>query len=250
MQTEAPLRFLDHLIELRRRLIICASVISLFFIIFFYYSDQLYHGIALPLLASLPQGQSVIATHVAAPLIVPLELAFVMAILIAAPVLLYQLWAFIAPGLYQHEQRKLWPLLLASVLLFYLGIAFAYFFVFPMMFGFFAKVLPKGVVLMPDMSQYLDFVFKIFLAFGFSFQVPVITLLLVMVGVLSRAQLAQARPYVIIGAFVAGMLLTPPDVVSQVMLAIPIWLLFELGLLVSSWVEISAKQSQECSSPE
>ncbi len=232
MSSTLTLHFLEHLIELRRRLVYCCLALMVVFAGLFYFSDQLYHQLALPLIRHLPRGQHLIATHVAAPLTVPLELAFSAAIILLIPYLLYHLWAFVAPGLYHSERYYVWPLLCASVLLFYAGMAFAYFIVFPIMFGFFARVLPTGVALMPDMSQYLNFVIKLLLSFGFAFQVPVVTVFFVCSGLISLANLVALRPYIIIAAFVIGMLLTPPDVISQIMLALPMWFLFEVGVCV------------------
>ena len=177
-----------------------------------------------------------IAIEVAAPFLVPFKLALLLSLLVAMPYLLYQLWAFVAPGLYRNEQNIVLPLVISSTLLFYLGVVFAYFVVFPLMFGFFTAVAPTSVTVMTDMTHYLNFVFKIFLAFGIAFEVPVATLLLVRIGAMTPARLAAKRPYLIVGAFVAGMVLTPPDILSQVLLAIPIWLLFELGLVLARWL--------------
>jgi sec-independent protein translocase protein TatC len=181
----------------------------------------------------MPEGTSMIATGVTSPFLVPFKLVLLLSVLLTIPYLLHQMWAFIAPGLYHHEKRMATPLLISSVILFYCGIAFAYFVIFPILFGFFIGVAPEGVAVMTDIGQYLDFIIAIFLAFGIAFEVPVATFLLIAAGVTSVDKLANKRPYIIIGAFVIGMLLTPPDVISQSLLAIPIWLLFELGLIAS-----------------
>lgn len=224
---------LYFLVELRKRLIHCVLALSVLFAVLFYFANDLYTLLALPLLKHLPQGHGLIATNIVAPFFVPFELAFFTAIFLAVPFFLYQLWAFIAPALYQHERRLVWPLLLMSSLLFYLGMAFAYFVIFPIIFGFLTHSAPQGVMVSPDISQYLDFTLKLFFVFGAIFEVPVLTILLIWTGVATRAQLIKTRPYAIVGAFIIGMLLAPPDVLSQTLLAIPLWLLFELGIFLS-----------------
>ena len=235
--------FLSHLYEVRTRLLwVVGSVLAVFFSLF-YFANDIYGYLAGPLMAHLPEGSSMVAIDVAAPFLTPFKLVFLLSIVLAIPVIFYHTWAFIAPGLYKHEKRLVAPLLASSSILFYFGMAFAYFVVFPLMFGFFTKVAPEGVAVMTDISRYLDFVVKIFIAFGVAFEVPIVTLVLVKLGITTPQQLAEKRPYVIVGAFVIGMLLTPPDVISQVLLAIPVWLLFELGLFLSrlmvksKWVE-------------
>jgi sec-independent protein translocase protein TatC len=203
------------------------------FVALFAFSEDIFTLAADPLLNLMPEGTSMIATGVTSPFLVPFKLVLLLSVLLTIPYLLHQMWAFIAPGLYHHEKRMATPLLISSVILFYCGIAFAYFVIFPILFGFFIGVAPEGVAVMTDIGQYLDFIIAIFLAFGIAFEVPVATFLLIAAGVTSVDKLANKRPYIIIGAFVIGMLLTPPDVISQSLLAIPIWLLFELGLIAS-----------------
>lgn len=228
---ELPLT--GHLVELRDRLMRSLVVVIGFILALMPFSRQLYSFLATPLLAALPAGAELIATGVAAPFLAPFKLVAVLGVFAAAPYLLFQLWSFVAPGLYRHEQRLAMPLLVSSVLLFYCGAAFAYYVVFPLVFVFFTQAAPEGVAVMTDISAYLDFVLKLFFAFGIAFEVPIATLLLILSGITTREQLVGYRAHVIVGAFVLGMLLTPPDVISQVLLALPIWLLFELGLLLS-----------------
>ncbi|TCT18033.1 twin-arginine translocase subunit TatC [Thiobaca trueperi] len=225
--------FISHLVELRDRLIRMLIAIGVVVLVLFPFANDLYSYVAAPLMAQLPEGSTMIATQVASPFLTPFKLALVAAIFLSMPYLLYQLWAFVAPGLYQHEKRFAIPLLVSSILLFYMGMAFAYYLVFPLIFGFMAGTTPDGVAMMTDISAYLDFVLTLFFAFGLSFQIPIATILLVMVGVVTPDDLASKRPYVIVGAFVIGMLLTPPDVFSQTLLAVPMCLLFELGIVLS-----------------
>lgn len=224
---------MDHLIELRDRLLHMVLAILIVFIALFAFSEDIFTIAAQPLLALMPEGTSMIATGVTSPFLVPFKLVLLLSVLLTIPYLLHQIWGFIAPGLYSHEKRMATPLLISSVILFYCGIAFAYFVIFPILFGFFIGIAPEGVAVMTDIGQYLDFIIAIFLAFGIAFEVPVATFLLIAAGVTSADKLAEKRPYIIIGAFVVGMMLTPPDVISQSLLAVPIWLLFELGLLSS-----------------
>ena len=225
--------FVQHLVELRDRLLraLIAVVIVLFCV--FPFANDLYALLAAPLLRHMPEGASMIATEVAAPFLTPFKLALVLSVFIAMPVILYQMWSFIAPGLYRNEKKLVFPLMVSSTFLFYAGIAFAYFVVFPLMFAFFQAVAPEGVAIATDISRYLDFVLKIFFAFGLAFEVPIVTILLVWTGFTTPKAMAEKRPYVIVGAFVLGMLLTPPDMISQTLLALPMWLLFELGVLFS-----------------
>lgn len=225
-----------HLAELRTRLLRCVAVILLIFIGLFYFSQDIYSLVAAPLRAYLPAGATMIATGVASPFLTPFKLTMMVALFLAIPVVLHQLWGFIAPGLYQHEKRLAVPLLIASILLFYAGMAFAYFVVFPIMFGFFASATPEGVAMMTDIGQYLDFVLTLFFAFGVAFEIPVATFLLIWAGIVEVETLRRSRPYVIIGCFVVGMLLTPPDVFSQTLLAVPMWMLFEAGLFFGSTI--------------
>ncbi|NNL07248.1 MAG: twin-arginine translocase subunit TatC [Gammaproteobacteria bacterium] len=224
---------LDHLIELRDRLLRMVIAVLLLFLVLFPFSEQIFSTVAQPLLALMPEGTSMIATSVTSPFLVPFKLVLLLAVLLAVPYLLHQLWAFVAPGLYSHEKRLAAPLLVSSVLLFYCGIAFAYFVVFPLLFGFFIAVAPEGVAVMTDIGQYLDFIIAIFFAFGIAFEVPVATFLLILAGATTADKMAKKRPYIIVGAFVIGMMLTPPDVISQSLLAIPMWALFEIGLIMS-----------------
>ncbi|ADJ29831.1 twin-arginine translocase subunit TatC [Nitrosococcus watsonii] len=228
---EQPL--VSHLMELRNRLLRSLIVILVMTVVLMPFANDLYRLLARPLMAHLPETNSMIATEVAAPFLTPFKLTLVTAIILSVPVLLYQLWAFIAPGLYQNERRLILPLLTSSTLLFFLGIAFAYFVVFPLMFGFFTQATPEGVAVMTDISKYLDFVLTMFFAFGLAFEVPVATVLLVWTGITNVERLREKRPYIIVAAFISGMLLTPPDIISQTLLALPMWLLFETGLWFS-----------------
>jgi len=238
--SEKELPFLSHLIELRDRLLRAVVFILVIFLILFSFANDIYSQLASPLLASLPVGSTMIATGVASPFLTPFKLSLVLSVFIAMPYLLYQLWGFIAPGLYKHEKRLAFPILASSIVLFYLGMVFSYFIVFPLMFAFFTATTPEGVAMMTDISQYLDFILKMFFAFGVAFEVPIATILLTITGVTTPDKLVQKRPYIIVGAFVVGMLLTPPDIVSQTLLAIPVWILFELGVIFS---RIIAKKS-------
>lgn len=224
---------LTHLYELRSRLLWVVGIVMAVFACLFPFKNELYGYIAGPLMVHMPEGSSMVAIDVASPFLIPFKLVFVLSIVLAVPVILYHVWGFIAPGLYKHEKRLAIPIIASSWLLFYIGMAFAYFVVFPLMFAFFTRVAPQGVAVMTDIGRYLDFVLKIFIAFGVAFEVPIITFVLVKMGITTSAQLSEKRPYVIVGAFVIGMLLTPPDIISQFLLAIPVWLLFELGLLMS-----------------
>lgn len=227
--------FISHLIELRDRILRALLVVLAIFLALFYFANDIYTLLADPLLARLPSGGSMIATEVASPFLTPLKLTLVVSVFIAIPYLLYQLWAFVAPGLYLHERRMIYPLLFSSTLLFYAGMAFAYFAVFPLVFGFFTSMAPEGVAVMTDINKYLDFVLTLFFAFGAAFEVPIATILLVWLGVVTPDGLTAKRPYIIVGAFVVGMLLTPPDVFSQTLLAVPMWLLFEIGVFFSRY---------------
>jgi len=230
-EPERPL--ITHLVELRNRLIRMLICIGIVFLVLFPFANELYEILAKPLLSKLPEGSSMIATEVASPFLAPFKFTLVFSFFITIPYVLYQLWSFIAPGLYRKEKRILVPLLFSSSLLFYLGMAFAYFVVFPLVFSFLIGTAPEGVAVMTDISKYLDFVLKLFFAFGAAFEVPVATILLVWAGVTTPDKLVTKRSYVIVGAFVIGMLLTPPDMISQTLLALPIWLLFELGVIAA-----------------
>jgi sec-independent protein translocase protein TatC len=232
---EAPSQSLiSHLLELRSRLLRSAVAVLLGMMALLPFANRLYTALAQPMMRSLPQGASMIATGVAAPFMVPFKFAMMLAVYLAMPYVLYQVWAFVAPGLYRRERAFALPMLVSAVVLFYTGMAFAYFLVFPVIFGFFATTAPAGVLVMTDVASYLDFVLAMFLAFGVAFEVPVVVVLLVLLGFVDVPALRQARPYVIVGAFVIGMLLTPPDMFSQTLLAVPICLLFEAGLQVSA----------------
>ncbi len=231
MENEQP--FMAHLIELRDRILRIVMVVIAFFLVLFFFANDLYHMVSAPLLAQLPEGSTMIATGVAAPFLTPFKLSLVASIFLAIPYIFYQFWSFVAPGLYQHEKRLALPLIASSVILFYGGIVFSFYIVFPLMFAFFTATTPEGVAMMTDISQYLDFILKMFFAFGVAFEVPIVTIVLTITGVTNADKLAAKRPYVIVGSFVVGMLLTPPDIISQTLLAIPVWLLFELGIVFS-----------------
>ncbi len=228
--------FIAHLLELRVRLLNSAAALLLVFICLFPWASDLYALLARPLLAKLPKGGQMIATDVTTPFFVPLKLAMMTAFVIALPYILYQTWKFVAPGLYAHEKRLIVPFIFASTILFVCGMAFAYFLVFPVVFGFIAASAPQGVAVMTDIDKYLSFVLTMFMAFGVTFQVPVVVVLLVRMGIVTVEKLREIRPYVVVGAFVVGAIFTPPDVVSQFMLAIPLWLLYEAGIVVAAWV--------------
>ncbi len=225
-----------HLIELRKRLLYSVVSLLLVFICLFPWAADLYALLAQPLLAKLPEGGQMIATDVTTPFFVPVKVALMTAFLITLPYILFQIWSFVAPGLYTHEKRWVVPLVVASLLLFLSGMAFAYFAVFPMVFGFITASAPKGVAVMTDIDKYLSFVMSMFLAFGVTFQVPVAVVAMVKMGFITVAKLREIRRYVIVGAFVAGAILTPPDIVSQFMLAIPLWILYEAGIWVAVWM--------------
>lgn len=228
--------FIAHLIELRTRLLNSVVAFTLVFICLFPWASDLYALLAQPLLAKLPAGGQMIATDVTTPFFVPLKVAMMTAFVIALPYILFQIWRFIAPGLYAHEKRLVVPLIFASTTLFVCGMAFAYFLVFPVVFGFITASAPKGVAVMTDIDKYLSFVLTMFIAFGTTFQVPVVVVILVRMGFVTVGKLREIRPYVVVGAFVVGAIFTPPDVVSQFMLAVPLWLLYEAGIVVAAWV--------------
>jgi len=237
--------FLSHLIELRDRLLKMVLAVTVLFIVLFPFRDRIYAYLADPLSRFLPEGTEMIAYEVASPFLIPLKLALMLSVFLAIPFLLYQIWAFVAPGLYTHEKRLIAPLLGSSTLLFYAGVAFAYFVVFPLVFKFFINVAPEGVQVSPDIARYLDFVITLFFAFGIAFEVPVATVLLVVTGVTTPEKLVKMRPYVFVGAFIIGMFLTPPDVISQILLAVPMYLLFEVGVLMSSRFKIWVKEASD-----
>jgi sec-independent protein translocase protein TatC len=232
-EDDQELSFLQHLVELRSRLLKACLTVAIVLIVLLPFSRQIYEALASPMMAQMPAGSNMIAIDVASPFLTPFKMTMLLAIMISIPMVLYQLWAFVAPALFKHEKRLARPLLLSSVFLFYAGCAFAYFVVFPLVFGFMNRVAPEGVAVMTDISKYLDFVMTLFLAFGITFEVPIATILLVATGVTTPAKLGSWRPYIIVGAFAIGMILTPPDVISQTLLALPMWLLFEVGVVMS-----------------
>jgi len=227
--------FVSHLVEMRDRLLKAIACVFVVLLCLFPFSNFLYGLIAEPLLVHLSGSSTMIATQVASPFLAPFKLTAFVAVVISVPYIFFQAWSFIAPGLYMKERRLALPLIVSSTILFYLGIAFAYYAVFPLVFGFFTSVAPEGVTIMTDISHYLDFVLKIFLAFGAAFEVPVATYLIVRSGLSTVESLGKKRPYIIVGSFVLGMVLTPPDEISQTMLALPIWVLYEIGLLMCKW---------------
>ena len=231
-----PDTFISHLIELRDRLLRSILAVAVVFLCLFPWAGDIYALLALPMLKALPQGGQMIATEVASAFFVPMKVMMMAAIVIVLPFILYQFWAFVAPGLYANEKRLVGPLIIASTFLFLCGMAFAYFLVFPVVFGFIIGIAPQGVAVMTDIGKYMDFVLTMFVAFGITFEVPVVVVLLVKTSVVSVAQLKEVRPYVIVGAFIIGAIFTPPDVVSQIMLAVPLWLLYELGIVVAGLV--------------
>lgn len=242
---EQPL--VTHLIELRDRLVRMVGVVLLVFFCLFPFANDLYTAVSVPLRESLPVGSSMISTKPIDPFLIPFKLSLQLAIFLSVPFILYQFWAFVAPGLYKHEKRLVIPLLVSSTVLFYLGMAFAYFVVFPLIFTFISKTAPEGIQVATDMGSYLDFVMTLFFAFGAAFEVPIATIILVWMGVTSPESLRQKRPYVVVGTFVMGMLLTPPDIISQTLLALPMWLLFEIGIIFSKG--FVKKQEEDGASP-
>ncbi len=233
---EQPL--VQHLLELRTRLLKSIAAIAVGFICLAFFSNDLYGFFSAPIQALLPDGSTMIATDVASPFFAPFKLTAFLALFLAMPYVLFQVWSFIAPGLYEKEKKLAMPLFISSVLLFYLGIAFCYYIVFPLVFGFFTSVAPVGISVTPDINSYLNFILKLFFAFGLAFEIPVATVILVSTGITSHSSLAKKRPYIVVCCFIFGMLLTPPDVISQSLLAIPTWLLFEFGLILSRLVSV------------
>jgi sec-independent protein translocase protein TatC len=236
---------LSHLLELRQRLLRMVVAIVIVFVLLTPFMQTLFNWLTLPLLAQLPADSSMIATQVASPFLTPFKFTFVAAIFLTAPYWLYQLWGFVAPGLYQSEKRFATPLIASSVVLFYLGALFAYFVVFPIVFGFFTRVAPKGVAVMTDITHYYDFVLALFFAFGVAFEIPIATMLLVKTGMVSIEKLKQYRPYVFLSCFVVGMMITPPDIISQTLLAVPMYILYEAGLFFSKRFVPSPDKSKE-----
>ena len=237
MSESAQETFLSHLFELRDRLVRSLIAVALVFIPTFFYASELYDLLAWPMMRTLPEGSKMIATGVITPFFIPMKIAMMVAFLVALPYLLYQAWAFVAPGLYAHETKLVLPLVVSSTLLFFLGMAFCYFFVFGTVFAFIAQFAPKSITVAPDIEAYFNFVLGMFIAFGVTFEVPVIVVVLVMTGMVSVEKLREIRSFVIVGAFVVAAVVTPPDVVSQLMLAIPLCLLYEVGIFVARFVE-------------
>ncbi|MDQ5909696.1 MAG: Sec-independent protein translocase protein TatC [Pseudomonadota bacterium] len=248
---DRELPFISHLLELRTRLLRIVGGILLVFVAMSPFANPIYSALAGPLTRHMPANSSMIAIDVLSPFLTPLKFTLILAVFVTMPWVLYQVWAFVAPGLYQREKRMAIPVLLSSTILFYCGMAFAYFLIMPIFFGFITTTAPEGVAVMTDINRYLDFVMTIFFAFGVAFEVPVATVILALLGILSPEAMAAKRPYIIVGAFVIGMLLTPPDVISQTLLAIPIWMLFEVGIFISRLLlRRRATQSAAASTPE
>ncbi|MBF8778844.1 twin-arginine translocase subunit TatC [Pseudomonas fulva] len=247
---DQPMPLVSHLTELRTRLLRCVAAILLIFAGLFSFAQQIYTLVSAPLRAHLPANATMIATDVASPFLTPFKLTMTVSLFLAVPFILQQVWGFIAPGLYRHEKRIAIPLLVSSIILFYAGMAFAYFLVFPLIFGFFAAATPEGVSMMTDISSYLDFVMTLFFAFGVAFEIPVAVVLLVWIGVVDVQYLKKVRPYVIIGCFVVGMVLTPPDIFSQTLLAVPMWLLFEVGVLCGSLIRKRSAERDATDNPD
>ena len=234
-----------HLTELRDRLLRCILIVLLTFIALFAFANDIYEFVSQPLRELLPEGSTMIATEVASPFLTPFKLTLVAAIVLSMPLLLYQIWSFIAPGMYKNEKQVAIPILLSSIVLFYAGLAFAYFVVFPLVFGFFSAAGPEGVSYTPDIARYLDIALKLFFAFGVAFEIPIATVLLIWAGVTTPQALAQKRAYIIVGCFVFGMLLTPPDIISQSLLALPMWLLFEFGVFFGRFIKNRTGDTEE-----
>ena len=241
---DQPLPLVAHLTELRDKLLRALLAVLIIFIGLFPFANEIYTFISKPLRALLPDGASMIATEVASPFLTPFKLTLVAAIFLAMPYVLYQLWSFIAPGMYRHEKKLAIPLLVSSVLLFYAGASFAYFVVFPLIFAFLTSVGPEDITIMTDINSYLDFVLKLFFAFGLAFEIPIAAVMMIWAGITTPEQLAKKRPYIIVGCFVFGMLLTPPDIISQALLAIPMWILFEFGILFGRFSQRSKSNRQ------
>ncbi|RPH26498.1 Sec-independent protein translocase subunit TatC [Buttiauxella warmboldiae] len=250
MAVEDTQPLISHLIELRKRLLNSIIAVLVIFLALVYFANDIYQIVSAPLIKQMPIGSTMIATDVASPFFAPIKLTIYVAVFLSAPVILYQIWAFIAPALYKHERKLVMPLLFSSTLLFYIGIAFAYFVVFPLAFGFLTKTAPAGVIVSTDITKYLDFVMALFMAFGVAFEVPVAIILLCWMGVTSPDALKKKRPYILVGAFVVGMLLTPPDVFSQTLLAIPMYCLFEVGIFFSRFYVGKGRRRGEEEDPE
>ncbi len=246
---DQEMTLVQHLLDLKRSLTRGILVIIVLFFVLFPFANDIYLYISEPLTRYLPEGTSMIATGVASPFLTPFKLSFILAIYLAMPYVLYQVWRFIAPALYSHEKQLIAPILFFSSFLFYAGGLFAYYVVFPLVFGFLSQAAPEGVTIATDISLYLDFVIKMFFAFGIAFEVPIVTVLLIITGMTTAEKLSHSRPYIIVGAFIIGMLLTPPDLISQTLLAVPMWLLFEVGLLVGAYVMKRRAANEEKNSP-
>ncbi|MDG1987629.1 MAG: twin-arginine translocase subunit TatC [Halieaceae bacterium] len=234
---DQPQTLIAHLTELRDRIIRCLIAVFIIFLFLFPFANEIYEFISLPLRDLLPEGASMIATEVASPFLTPFKLSMLLSLYLAMPYVLFQIWRFISPGMYLTEQRIAIPILSSSIILFYAGTAFAYFVVFPLVFSFFTSVAPDGIEIMTDINRYLDFVLKLFFAFGIAFEIPIVAIILIVTGVTTAEKLASKRPFILVGCFVIGMLLTPPDVISQSLLAIPMWILFELGIFLARRME-------------
>ena len=234
---DQPQTLITHLTELRDRIIRCLIAVFIIFLFLFPFANEIYEFISLPLRDLLPEGASMIATEVASPFLTPFKLSMLLSLYLAMPYVLFQIWRFIAPGMYLTEQRIAIPILSSSIILFYAGTAFAYFVVFPLVFSFFTSVAPDGIEIMTDINRYLDFVLKLFFAFGIAFEIPIIAIILIVTGVTTAEKLASKRPFILVGCFVIGMLLTPPDVISQSLLAVPMWILFEIGIFLARRME-------------
>jgi len=243
--TEKDMPLISHLLELRDRLLRMVLSVIIVFSGLIYWANDIYLLLSAPLLAHLPDTSNMIATDIISPFLTPFKMTAVLSVFIAMPFILHQAWGFVSPGLYRHEKRFAYPLLFSSILLFYSGLAFAYFVVFPMAWAFLTAAGPEGIQVLPDISSYLDIVLKMFFAFGVAFEIPVATILMVWSGLTSVESLKKKRPYVIVGVFVVGMLLTPPDVISQILLAVPMWVLFELGLIFAVMGNKSESESEE-----
>ena len=244
-QENAELPLMGHLLELRNRLLKAVILVVIFFAAMFPFSNELYLYLSEPLRTLLPEGSTMIATQVASPFLAPFKLTMVLALFIGMPFILHQAWSFIAPGLYKKEKRLAFPILVSSIFLFYAGIAFAYYVVFPLMFGFFTATGPEEVAVMTDITAYLDFVLKIFFAFGIVFEIPIATFLLIKTGATTPESLSKKRSYVLVGCFVIGMLITPPDVISQTLLAVPMWMLFEVGIIFGRFATVEEQNDDE-----
>lgn len=238
---DQPLPLVAHLTELRDRLLRALLAILVVFICLFPFANEIYSFVSQPLRSLLPEGATMIATEVASPFLTPFKLTLVAAIFVAIPYILYQIWSFIAPGMYRHEKRLAIPLLASSVLLFYAGAAFAYYVVFPLIFAFFTSVGPEDIAMMTDINSYLNFVLKLFFAFGVAFEIPIAAVIMIWAGITTPEDLAKKRPYIVVGCFVFGMLLTPPDIISQALLAIPMWILFEIGVFFGRFIQRRAQ---------